>query len=153
MRCSCISGQTWLFDNTSQNVSRLWVSPSLVFPNHLTILYQNVFRLWVCSSKLDWLAVPKHICLVCECVLISNLTTDNYPSKCVQAVSVSWHFLPNLTGAQNIFRVWVCFYIFYWTWLTLAFKMCSGCECPLAFSLRLNWLTMLLQNVFRVWVF
>jgi len=49
--------------------------------------------------------VPKHICLVCECVLISNLTTDNYPSKCVQAVSVSWHFLPNLTGAQNVFRL------------------------------------------------
>jgi len=85
--------------------------------DRLTVLSQNVSRMWVCSG------IP------CQTAL-----ADSALSKCVQDVSVFWHFLPDCAG-------WQC-----------SLKMCPGCECVLALPARLCWLTVLSQNVSRMWV-
>jgi len=83
----------------------------------LIVLSQNVSREWVQPG------------ISCQTGL-----ADSVLSKCVQAVSVIWHFLPNWSG-------WQC-----------SFKMCPGCECDLASTVKLDWLTGLSQNVSRLWV-
>ena len=56
----------------------------LAFPaklNWLTVFSKNVSRMWVCSG------------ISCQTGL-----ADSALWKCVQRVSISWHFLPNWTG-------------------------------------------------------
>jgi len=93
----------------------------LAFPaklDWLTVVYGNVSRMWVCPG------------ISCQTGL-----ADSALWKCIQVVSLSWHFLPNWTG-------WQC-----------SLKMCPECECVLAFPAKLDWLTVLYENVSSVWVY
>jgi len=83
----------------------------------LTVLSENVSRAWVCSG------------FACQIGLANSAFW-----KCVQAVSVFWHFLPNRTGWQ------------------FSLKMCPGCECVLVFPAKVDWLTVLSENVSSLWV-
>jgi len=83
----------------------------------LTVLSEYVSRVWV------WPGIS------CQSGL-----ADSALWKCVQAVSVFWHFL-------QIWTDWQC-----------SLKMCPGCECVLAFSVKLDWLTVLSENVSSLWV-
>jgi len=92
----------------------------LAFPakvDWLIVLSENMSRLWVCPG------------IFCQTGL-----TDSALWKCVQGVSVSWHFLP-------IWTDWRC-----------SLKMCPGCECVLAILAKLDWLTVFSKNLSRMWV-
>ena len=76
----------------------------------------------------------KHIQAVSPGISCQSGLADSALSKCVQTVSVAWHYLPNWTGWQR------------------SLKMCPDCECGLAFPFKLDWLTVLSQHVSRLWV-
>jgi len=129
----------------------------------LTVLSQNVSSMWV------WYAIFHQTGLA-----------DIALSKCPQAVSVAWDFLPLnwlTVQFQNVSREWVWPGIFWqtgladsalskcvqgvsvtqhflWNWIgwQCSLKMCPGSECFLAFPTKLNWLIVLSQNVSSLWV-
>jgi len=133
----------WTGWQCSQNVSRLWVWPSISCQTGLT---DSAFSKCVQTVSVTW-----HFCQtgLPDSASSQNVSSGQWVlsgtssqtglansalSKCVQKVSVIWHFLPNLT-------VWPC-----------SLKMCPACECDLAFHVTLDCLTVPCQNVSRLWV-
>jgi len=156
----CQTGLTVL----SQNVSRLWVWPGISCQTGLAEIalskcVQEVSMTISCQTGLDWQCSLK-MCPGCECnlgfpakldwliLLFENVSrksvwpgiscqtglADITLSKCVQKVSATWYFPPNWTS-------WQC-----------SLKMCPESECNLGFPAKLDWLTVLSQNVSRLWV-
>jgi len=148
--CHVISCQTGLADSAPwkcvQYVSVFWH----FLPNWLTVLSENVSSLWVCPgicvlafpAKLDWLTVLSEnvsSLWVYSGIFCQTGLADSAFLKCVQLVSVSWHFLPNWTGWQcsvKMCSVCECVLAFLPNALTVHFKMCPGCECVLEFSAK-----------------
>ena len=120
-----------------QGVSVLEFSAKLEW---MTVLSENVSSLWVCfgiscqpglADSAIWNVSSVWVCPEISCQ--TGLANSAF-WKCVQRVSVFWDCLPNWTG-------WQC-----------SLKMCPDCECVLAFPAKVDWLTVLSENVSSMWV-
>jgi len=161
--CPGISCQTELADSAlSENVSRMWVHSGISCQTELadSALSENVSSGWVCLGIFCQTGLPDSAfwkCLQNVSGFWHFLAVTATLWKCVQAVSVSWHFLPNWTGWQcsmQMCPVCECVLAFSanWTGWQCSLKMCADCECFLAFPAKLDWLTVLSENVSRMWV-